>query len=180
VIYTSVATKGPRLLDTWYIEPWDILRKLHQFYTQSEGVGTSPTDTHALDQLVKTLTAGAICSGANLAGWLQFGTRLSDPWRVCNEDVDKSCDCHDRSFCEYPRMHLNIHSILQRIERLMQGRCTFRSQGRHWGIGPSSMLSGDMIVALPKCRYPLILRPSAPGVSTRACYITTQFLTCRI
>lgn len=176
VMFSSVATKGPSLLETWHIEPWDILKRLHRFYTQSEDIGTSPTDAHAFDRLVKTLTAGAIQSGANLAGWLQFGTRLSAPWRVCNEDVENSCDCHDRSFCEYPRLHLNIHSILQRMDRLIQGRCTFRSQGGHWGIGPSSMLSGDLIVALPNCRYPLLVRPYAPGVSTYVCHIIAKLL----
>jgi len=164
---TCVATKGPQLLETWHAQPWRTMKRFLKFYAHHEHPDTVPMEAHSLDRLMKVLTAGAIQSGTNLDGWLQSEKAMGGFWRACDEDPDTRCDCKDKCFCEFPWMHINVHNILQRITRLMQGRCTFLTQRGDWGIGPASILSNDQVFALPGCRYPLILRPSVPGVSAR-------------
>jgi hypothetical protein len=171
--FTFVAAKGPQLLDSWPTQPWLTLERFLRHFTP--GQTAASTDLHALDRLMKTLTAGAIQSGTNLDGWLHTNKPIDGPWKACDNDPDLPCDCKDKTFCEYPWLHINVHNILQRITRLMEGRCTFMSQRGDWGIGPASILSGDQIVALPECRYPLVLRPSAPGVSFAVCYTMRIF-----
>ncbi|KAF2825729.1 hypothetical protein CC86DRAFT_34321 [Ophiobolus disseminans] len=175
--FTLVTMKGSQLPESWHAQPWRTLGKFLLFFAQQEDMSTVLTDAHVLDRMMKTLTAGVIQSGTNLEGWLQSEKPARRFWKNCDKDPDVHCDCIDRSFCEYPWMHINVHHILQRITRLMQGRCTFLTQRGDWGIGPASMLLSDQIVALPGCRYPLILRPSTPRVPRTYtvvgdCYIT--------
>jgi hypothetical protein len=171
ISFTYVATEGPQLLDGWSVHPWRTLRRILEFYTPSQQPDAATFDVHDLDRLMKTLTAGAIQSGTNLDGWLHSNKTTDGVWRACDNNPDVVCNCSDKSFCEFPWLHINVHNILQRITRLMEGRCTFVTHRGDWGIGSVSMLSGDQVVALPSCRYPLILRPSMPGVShlSRVC-----------
>jgi hypothetical protein len=163
ISFTCVLMKGSRLHDGWASQPWHSLKKIMEQYSRSEDLGV--TSAHSLDRLVKTVTAGAIHSGSNLEGWFHFEKPLQGSWTDCDDDPNTFCDCRDKSFCAYPSMHINIYNILQKIDRIMRGRCTFVSQRGDWGIGPASILSGDQIFALPGCRYPFILRSATTGVS---------------
>jgi hypothetical protein len=161
---TRIATKGPALQDNWHTNPWRLLGKILKFYAHRDDLESLLIDPHCLDQLMKTLTSGAIRSGTHLDGWLQFGKTSQSTWQACDLDPTEFCNCGNQCFCEYPQTHTNNYNILQRIERLMQGRCTFKTERGDWGIGPASMLLGDQIFTFPDCQYPLVLRPSPPGV----------------
>ncbi|KAH7083799.1 heterokaryon incompatibility protein-domain-containing protein [Paraphoma chrysanthemicola] len=175
--YTVVATRGPRLCGTWREQPWRSIEKFHRFFACITDSTSSCTRAHSLDQLMKTLTAGGVLSGTNLENWLRSDEQSHNFMEAQPAPAIACCDAHNVSFCEYPRKHLNVFNILQRIERVMEGRCAFVTQRGDWGIGPSSMLSGDYVVALPGCQYPLVLRPSLIGVQgtykiVGDCYIT--------
>jgi hypothetical protein len=172
--YTFVATRGPQLCDTWHTQPWRSIEQLHRFFVRIEESTSSCTRAHSLDQLVKTLTAGGVQDGTNLETWLRSTDQANGFQEVQSGATITCCDAYDVSFCAYPRNHLNVLNILQRIERVMEGRCAFVTKRGDWGVGPATMLSVDHIVALPGCQYPLVLRPSAFGVSLRTNLISTQ------
>ncbi|KAH8725796.1 heterokaryon incompatibility protein-domain-containing protein [Phaeosphaeriaceae sp. PMI808] len=175
--FASVVSKGPQLHYSWHSEPWLMLRSLVRYYLHRQDLPQKPIEIHSLDQVMKTLTAGAIQSGTNLEGWLRSHESLQDVLKGNHDDMNNCCDSNDKCFCEYPQIHINVHNILQRIERILQGRCSFISDRGDWGVGPASMLLGDQVVALPGCRFPLVLRPVASGVPMTFrivgdCYIT--------
>lgn len=162
VTFTFVTSKGPQLYENWTFNPWLCLSKYLGFYKRAAGLKSLPKNVHdvqSLDLLMCTLTAGAIRSGKNLDQWFDAYNSSSSYKRARKEYVDACCECKDSSFCAYPAVHSNIFNILERIEQILKGRCTFVTDSGHWGVGPAPLLSGDLIVAIPGCRYPLAMRP---------------------
>ncbi|KAH7371014.1 heterokaryon incompatibility protein-domain-containing protein [Pyrenochaeta sp. MPI-SDFR-AT-0127] len=176
VIFTFVVSKGPQLYENWTFNPWLCLSKYLNYYKRTAGSGSpkkSAHDAQYLDRLVCTLTAGAIRSGENLGQWFEAYSSASSYKRARKEYVDACCDCKDVSFCAYPAVHSNNFNILERVEQILKGRCTFVTDSGHWAVGPASLLSGDLVVALPGCSYPFAMRPKGPATFTIVgdCYL---------
>lgn len=182
VIFTFVATKGPQLFDSWSFNPWICLGKYLDFYHRATTANPSLQSTNNardLSLLMQTLTAGEIRSGANLKQWLEAYDSSQSHKKTRKEYIGSCCACKDISLCEYPQAHSNICNILERIEQILKGRCIFVTDSGHWAIGPASLLSGDLIVALPGCRYPLALRPKVSQSSLDVVEKMLTFRSCR-
>ncbi|KAF1847086.1 uncharacterized protein K460DRAFT_392533 [Cucurbitaria berberidis CBS 394.84] len=176
VTLTFVAMKGPQLYENWSFNPWLCLNRYLEFFTRTNGSTTPHNDIYdieSLDRLIATLTAGAISSGENLKQWLEAYDSPRSYKNARKEYLDPCCHNKDRTFCEYPQAHSNIFNILERIQEILKGRCTFITDRGDWALGPAPLLLGDIIVALAGCSYPFVMRPRGPASFTIVgdCYI---------
>ncbi|CAO2655310.1 Nn.00g103740.m01.CDS01 [Neocucurbitaria sp. VM-36] len=169
ITFTFVALKGPQLYENWTFNPWLCITKYLEFYKRATGPRTRQNDIddiQSLDRLLTTLTAGSITSGENLQEWLKAYDSPQSYKRARRTYLDPCCECKDISICAYSEAHSNVFNILERIEQVLKGRCTFITDRGDWAVGPAPLLSGDIIVAIPGCRYPFVMRQKGPAAFT--------------
>jgi hypothetical protein len=49
--------------------------------------------------------------------------------------------------------------IDDRLRGMLRGRCFFHTDSEYLGVGPDTMIAGDLLYGLKDCLYPIILRP---------------------
>lgn len=64
--------------------------------------------------------------------------------------------------------NLEPDEVVEILRRTIAGRTCFWSTGGSFGLGPAGMEPGDIVVAIPSCPTPYVMRPKAVGVAIPA------------